>query len=166
MKYFVIFVCLCQLWAGWVSAGTLTLLSGEKLRFNSEQEFVAIMVEEFLPPDFDGEIGFFIASDRSKEKASLRKLLTHTEELTIYEDIAATIYPSLDALLQSAEYVESGKNHGYEHVFAVEIALNALDMISVHRLPSPTQIRGTTGKQAPSIIIDATGEGEFKVLEE
>jgi hypothetical protein len=165
MKYFMIGVCLCQLWVGQVSAGTFTLLSGEKLTFGSEKEFVAIMLEEFLPPDFVGESGFFITSDRSEEKASLRKLLAQTEELTISEANPTTVYPSLDAVLQSAEYAEWGKNFGYGHVFAVEIALKVLDMIAVYRLPSP-QTRGMTQNETPEIIIDATGEGEFRVLEE
>lgn len=166
MKYVMIFVCLCQLWAGWVSAGTLRLLSGEQLTFNSEKEYVALMLEEFLSPDFEGEHGFFITIDYTQEKASLRKLLAQTEELDISEVSPISIYPSLDALLQSVEYAGDGENYGYEHVFAVEIALKDLDMIAVHRLPSPVQTRGTTGKQVPEIIIDATGEGEFNVLEE
>ena len=53
-----------------------------------------------------------------------------------------------------------------EYVFAVEVLLKDLDMISVYWLPSPVTARGMPPEQEPEIIIDATGEGGFEVLKE
>jgi hypothetical protein len=39
-------------------------------------------------------------------------------------------------------------------------------MIYVYRLPSPIHARSTAPDQGSEIIIDATGEGGFEVLEE
>jgi hypothetical protein len=166
MKYAASLICLWFLLANSVMAGTLTLLSGEELTFDTEKEFVAILLEEFLPLDFDGNVGFFLVSDSSEEKTWLRKLLVHAEELELFEGNPTAIYPSLDELLQSEEYTEMGRYAGYENVFAVEVALKDLDMVYVYQLPSPMETRSRNAVQEPGIIIDATGESGFEMLEE
>lgn len=167
MKYVTLLTCLWLCLANSTMAGTLTLLSGEELTFGSEKEFVAIMLEEFLPPDFTGDTGFFLVSDFSEEKANLRTLLAQTEELELFEGNPTSIYPSLDVLLQSEEYTEMGEYTGYDNVFAVEIELKELDMVYVYRLPSPLKTRSRApAEEEPGIIIDATGESGFEIIEE
>lgn len=166
MKRFAIFICAMLLWVSYATAGTLILLSGEELTFDSEKEFVAILLEEFLPSDFAGDTGFFLISDSSEDRSKLRTLLVHSAELSLTETAETAIYPTISDLLQSDEYAEMASESAPEYVFAVEILLKDFDMIYVYWLPSPMNTRGTTPEQEPEIIIDATGEGGFEVLEE
>ena len=168
MKHAASLICLWLLLANPAMAGTLTLLSGEQIPFNSEKEFVAILLEEFLPSDFAGETGFFLLFDPSEDKARLHTLLVNTEEVNFTEtgDNETTIYLSIEELLQSEEYTEMGERSDYDNVFAIEIALKDLDMVYVYRLPSPVKVRGGAPAKESVIIIDATGEGGFEIIEE
>jgi hypothetical protein len=166
MKKSILFLSLCLLWVGHVTAGTLILLSGEEFTFDSEKEFVAILLEEFLPTEFVGETGFFLISDSSEDRSKLYTLLARSAELSLTETAQTSVHASISDLLLSDEYVEMVSESGHEYVFAVEVLLKDLDMIYVYRLPSPMNARGTTPEQEPEIIIDATGEGGFEVLEE
>ena len=163
-RYWNVMFVLCIFWAyAEAEAGTLTLENGEVLKFDNEKEFVEILLEEFLPPDFSGKTGYFIASDPSSEKTFLKILLVHPEELDIHEYLKTVLYLSIEEIFASQEYKDTVSSYGRENVFAVEFSLEEFDMIFVYTIePSATRSAGSGSKA----FIDARGEGHFEFIEE
>ncbi len=145
-------------------AGTLTLKNGEELSFNSEKEFVEILLEEFLPSDFRERTGYFIITDSSSEKKSLRILLVQPETLSLNEAEQTSLYPSIQKLVHSQEYKKTISSFDREHTFAVEVSFDELDMTFVHTISPPSGTRGSGSSS--KILIDARGEGNFKFMKD
>ncbi len=153
-------------------AGTLRLKTGEVLSFNSEKEFVEMLLEEFLPPDLSGKTGYFIVSDSSTQKENLRVLLTQPETLDLQEHIQTALYPSIQGLSASQEYQDTIASIPKAAVFAVEVSFDELDMIFVYTIETSQTTRNLEGttrgttRSSGKAYIDARGEGHFEFIEE